>query len=121
MRHTLRIALLPVALIAVTVPATASAAASTKLTGTVSAKGELSLAMAGKKVTTLKAGTYSLKVNDKSRKFEFRISGPGLDKTITSDTFMGSKTEQVKLDKGTYSITSTTKAAKGEKLTVDVS
>ena len=120
MRLTFRTALVPIAVITVALPVTASAA-TTKLTGTVSDKGELSLDMAGKKVTTLKAGTYSLTVNDTSKKFEFRISGPGLDKTITSEAFMGSKTEKVKLEKGSYSISSTTKPTKGEKLTVDVS
>jgi hypothetical protein len=120
MRRSYRIAVLAPVALAIAVPG--ASAAATKLTGQVSNNGTVSLDMAGKKVETLKSGTYSLSVTDKSKKFEFRISGPGLDKTITGDTFMGSKTEKVKLTKGSYTVTSASKpSGKGEKLTFTVS
>jgi hypothetical protein len=122
MRYLLRIAVAIVASLGIAVPAYASHASATKLDGTTSAAGAVSLDMAGKKVTTLKPGTYSLTVSDKARKFEFRLSGPGMSKTITSTTFVGSKTEKVKLENGTYTFESSSKPTKtNEKGTFTVS
>ena len=56
---------------------------------------------AGKKVKTLKPGTYTIKVSDKSSIHNFHLKGPGVNKK-TSTAFMGSKTWHVKLKKGTY-------------------
>ena len=121
MRHVVRFVLAALASLGIALPA-AYAATATKLDGMTSASGAVSLDMAGKKVTTLKPGTYTLAVTDKSKKFEFRISGPSLEKTITSVAFVGTKTEKVKLKKGTYTITSSSKTTKtNQKLTFDVS
>ena len=56
----------------------------------------------GKKLTLLKAGSYSITVADKSNIHNFRLIGPGVNKEITSVGFVGTKTVIVKLKKGTY-------------------
>ena len=54
---------------------------------------------AGKRVKTLKAGRYTIKVNDKSPIHNFHLMGPGLDKK-TGVSFVGTKTWHVKFKKG---------------------
>jgi plastocyanin len=56
---------------------------------------------AGKRVKTLKAGTYTIKVSDKSSIHNFHLKGPGVNKKTTV-SFIGMKTWKVKLTKGTY-------------------
>ena len=56
----------------------------------------------GKPVTTLKAGTYAITVNDKSAIHMFHLVGPGVNKAITSIDFRGKKTLVVKLKAGKY-------------------
>jgi plastocyanin len=55
----------------------------------------------GKRVTALKAGTYTIKVADKSNIHNFHLSGPGVNKT-TSVPGTGTSTWTVKLKQGTY-------------------
>ena len=78
------------------------AAAPPKLVGTVGPGFTISVAKGGKKVTTLKAGTYVLVVTDRASSHDFHISGPGLNKVVTSTPFVGKKTVTLKLKKGTY-------------------
>jgi hypothetical protein len=62
----------------------------------------ISLTSGGKKVTSLKAGTYRVDVNDKSAIHDFHLSGPGVNKVITGVSFQGRKSITVKLKRGTY-------------------
>ncbi len=82
--------------------ASAGAAAPKKLTGTVGPGFTITLTQAGKKVTRLKAGTYSITVRDKANIHNFRLRGPGLNKEITGVGFKGVKTVTVTLKEGTY-------------------
>jgi plastocyanin len=65
---------------------------------------------AGKDVKTLKPGTYSITVTDKSGIHDFQLEGPGLKngkKKITDVSFVGKKTVTVTLKKGTYTFVCT--------------
>jgi plastocyanin len=86
----------------VAVPVSAASSAATALSGVVGPGFTISLKQGAKKVTKLKAGKYTLKVQDKSNIHDFRLKGPGLNKVVTSVTFVGSKTISVTLKKGTY-------------------
>ena len=99
-----RIALLGAALVtALALAAPIGAASSvTKLTGTVGPGFTITLKKGTAKVKTLKAGTYKITVNDKSNIHDFHLTGPGVNKMITSVAFKGTKTVTVKLKKGTY-------------------
>jgi len=50
---------------------------------------------------SVKAGTYTIVVNDKSNIHNFHLIGPGVNK-LTSVPWVGTKTWTVKLKKGTY-------------------
>ena len=50
---------------------------------------------------TVKAGTYTIVVHDKSNIHNFRLTGPGVNK-LTSVPWVGTKTWTVNLKKGTY-------------------
>lgn len=52
---------------------------------------------------TVKAGTYTFKVSDKSNIHNFHITGPGVNKK-TSVSGTGTTTWTLKLKKGTYTI-----------------
>ena len=97
MKTTLVIALL--ALMAA-VPATSKTASPT-LVATVGPGFVISLTMGGKKVTKLKAGTYTITVSDKSNIHDFHLTGPGVNK-VTSVGGTGSQTWTVKLKPGKY-------------------
>jgi plastocyanin len=92
------------ALLASSLVLTASAnAAPITLKGTVGPGFTISVTMNGKPVKTLKAGkTYRLIVSDRASIHDFHLSGPGFNKVITSDPFIGTKTVLLKLQKGTY-------------------
>ena len=78
-------------------------AAATPLTGTVGPGFTITLASkAGKKVTTLKAGSYAITVRDKASIHDFHLKGPGVNKVITNVPFVGTKSVTVTLKKGTY-------------------
>jgi len=78
------------------------AAAPPKLVGTVGPGYTIKLTMGGKKVKTLKAGSYTLVVVDKSSIHSFVMEGNHWEKTFTSVGFKGTKTAVVKLKKGKY-------------------
>jgi plastocyanin len=92
-------AILAIAALALMLAAPASSA--TTLTGTVGPGFTISLTSGGKKVSKLTAGTYTLKISDKSNIHNFHLTGPGLNKT-TSVGGTGSQTWTVKLKKGKY-------------------
>jgi plastocyanin len=77
------------------------ATAATKLTATVGPGFTITLKKAGKKVTSLPAGAYTITVQDKSNFHNFSLSGPGVKKSTTV-AFVGVKTWTVTVRKGTY-------------------
>jgi plastocyanin len=85
-------------LVVFTVPAQASTG---KLTGQTGPGYTIQVKRAGKPVKTLKAGTYKIKIEDKSSMHNFHLSGPGVNKK-TSVAFMGETTWTVKLKPGRY-------------------
>lgn len=105
--------LLPViALLALAVPLSAPAGTTaTKLTGTTGPGFTITLKKAGKKVTTLTAGSYTITVSDKSNIHDFRLKGPGMNKVITGIGFKGTKTVTVALKKGRYTFVCTPHAS----------
>ena len=75
----------------------------TALTGKVGPGFTIALAnSSGKKVTSLKAGSYKITVQDKSNIHDFHLTGPGVNKVITSVGFVGTKSVTITLKKGTY-------------------
>src|SRR5262245_51726941 len=72
------------------------------VSGAVGPGFSISLKSGGKKVTSLKAGTYRFDVTDSSAIHDFHLSGPGVNKVITSVSFQGRKSVTVKLERGTY-------------------
>jgi plastocyanin len=50
---------------------------------------------------TVKAGTYTIVIHDKSNIHNFHLIGPGVNK-LTSTPWVGTKTWTVKLKRGTY-------------------
>jgi plastocyanin len=92
-------AILATAALALMLAAPASSA--TALTGTVGPGFTISLTAGGKKVSKLKAGTYTLKISDKSNIHNFHLTGPGVNKT-TSVGGTGSQTWTLKLKQGKY-------------------
>ena len=86
----------------VLVASTAAMGSATKLTGTVGPGFTITLKKGGKTVKSLKAGTYTIAVSDKSNIHDFHLKGPGVNKVITATPFTGSKSVTVKLKKGKY-------------------
>ena len=72
------------------------------LNGVVGPGFNISLKEAGTKVTKLKAGTYVIKVSDKSNIHNFHLTGPGGFSKKTSVGGTGTTTWKVTLKKGTY-------------------
>jgi plastocyanin len=81
--------------------APATAATPTKLVGTVGPSFTITLKKGGKKVTTLKAGRYTISVQDKSDFHNFHLMGPGVNKKTTVSE-VKTQTWTVTLKKGTY-------------------
>jgi plastocyanin len=73
----------------------------TILVGTVGPGFTITLKSAGKTVKKLKAGTYVIRVSDKSNIHNFHLKGPGVNK-LTSVGATGAKTWTVKLKVGKY-------------------
>jgi plastocyanin len=96
------------ALIVLALAATAFAASQAthpKLLGVVGKNDafKISLTSKGKTVKTLKAGTYTVVVQDDSTIHNYEIDGPnGKSLDITSVGFQGTKTITLKLAKGKY-------------------
>ncbi|MBA3842542.1 MAG: hypothetical protein H0X39_07965 [Actinobacteria bacterium] len=76
-------------------------AATPTLTGTVGPGFTITLKQGTAKVSKLKAGTYVIKISDKSNIHNFALKGPGVSKA-TSIGGTGTKTWTVTLKKGTY-------------------
>jgi plastocyanin len=85
--------------LAITAPA---GAALPKLTGTVGPGFTITLKRLARPLVSVKAGTYSITVSDKSNIHNFRLRGPGVNREITTVGFVGTKTITVRLAKGVY-------------------
>ena len=98
-----RIALVAAGLVAALALAAPIGATSsvTKLTGSVGPGFTITLKSGGTKVTKLKAGTYTVKVADKSSIHNFHLTGPGVNKK-TSVGAQVSTTWKVTFKTGTY-------------------
>jgi plastocyanin len=82
--------------------APATAATPTKLVATVGPSFTITLKKGGKKVTTLKAGRYTITVQDKSDFHNFHLMGPGGVNKKTTVSEVKTKTWAVTFKKGTY-------------------
>ncbi len=71
------------------------------LVGTVGPGFTITLTQNGQKVTTLKAGAYTIRIADKSNIHNFHLTGPGVNK-MTSVPVTGAQTWKVVLKKGVY-------------------
>lgn len=99
--------------------AATSLAATPKLVGVVGPGFSISLKSGGKVVKTLKAGTYTIAVQDKASIHNFHLTGPGVNKS-TDVAFTGAKTWTVKLKAGTYTYQCDPHASAGMKGTFKV-
>lgn len=104
MSRTLHIAIAAAAIALALALAGLAPAASTPKTvqGSVGPGFTIGLELGGKRVTGLKHGTYRFVINDRSSIHDFHLTGPGLDRTITSVDFTGTKSIVLTLKKGTY-------------------
>jgi plastocyanin len=99
--------LLPIALVSISLAVTVAASAGTRtaksilLTGEVGPGYTIEVKRAGKDLTTIKAGTYKIKVEDKASVHDFHLVGPGLNKSTTVP-FVGEKTWTITLKPGKY-------------------
>ena len=120
----LRRLLLPLAILAVSLTAVAMGNAGTQkkspgLTGEVGPGFSIELKLAGKDLKTIKAGTYTMKVQDKSNIHDFHLKGPGVNKSTTVP-FTGTQTWKVTLKPGTYTYQCDPHAKRGMKGTFKV-
>jgi plastocyanin len=71
------------------------------LKGEVYPNFKIEMKLGGKDLKTLKAGTYTMKVEDKAKIHNFHLMGPGVNKA-TSVAGVGETTWTVKFKKGRY-------------------
>ena len=102
----------------VVVPAYAKSSAVT-LKGEAGPGYSIEVTKAGKDLKTIRAGTYKIKVEDKSAIHNFHLIGPGLNKK-TSVSFSGEKTWTIKLKPGKYTYQCDVHLAQGMKGTFKV-
>jgi plastocyanin len=74
-------------------------AATKKLTGTVGPGEMIAMKNGSARLRSVRAGTYTIVVNDRSSEHNFRLSGPGVNKS-TSVPATGKVTWRVKLKRG---------------------
>src|SRR5512132_234635 len=115
-----------------TTEATTTEAATTEETttgetgGSSTLKGEtgpgftIEVSQNGQDAETVKAGTYTLEVEDKSEQHNFHLIGPGVDQKVTDVPFVGDKSVTVTLQKGTYTYQCDPHASSGMKGTFTV-
>ena len=94
--------------------------ASAELDGEVGPGFEIEVKQHGDDAESVKAGTYTLKVEDKSDIHNFHLVGPGVDQEVTSVPFEGEKTVTVTLKPGTYTYQCDPHASQGMKGTFEV-
>jgi plastocyanin len=101
-RSGLSLALLSLVAAATLVLSASAGAAAKVVNGSVGPGFTISLTSGGKRVTSLKAGTYRFDVSDRSSMHDFHLSGPGVNKVITAVSFQGRRSVTIKLKRGTY-------------------
>jgi plastocyanin len=115
--------LLPLAILAVSLTTVAAGTAGTQksasLTGEVGPGFTIEVKNAGKDVKTIKAGAYSMKVQDKGTIHNFHLKGSGVDKA-TSVAGTGTQTWKITLKPGTYTYQCDVHASQGMKGTFKV-
>jgi plastocyanin len=94
-------------------------AKTTGLKGEVNDNFQIKLTRSGVRVKTLKRGTYTIKIEDKSSSHNFRLRGPGVNKATTVG-FVGERTWRVTLKPGRYTIQCDPHAFSGMKSTFRV-
>ena len=94
--------------------------ASGTLDGEVGPGFTIEVSQNGEDAETVKAGTYTLHVEDKSAMHNFHLIGPGIDDEVTDVPFVGEKSVTVTLQKGTYTYQCDPHAASGMKGTFTV-
>jgi plastocyanin len=94
--------------------------ASGTLVGEVGPGFSIEVKQNGKDAESVKAGTYTLKVEDKSDQHNFHLIGSGVDDVVTDVGFVGDKTVTVTLKKGTYTYQCDPHASSGMKGTFEV-
>jgi hypothetical protein len=72
------------------------------LSGSVGPGFTISLKYKGKRVSSLPAGRYRVRVRDRSDIHNFHLRGPGVNRVITGEGFEGSNSRTFRLRKGTY-------------------
>ena len=111
------------ALLAVSLTVAAAGIAGTHktvgLTGEAGPGFTIEVKQGSKDVKTLKAGTYTIKVQDKASIHNFHLKGPGVNKA-TAVPFVGTQTWKVTLKKGTYTYECDPHASSGMKGTFKV-
>jgi plastocyanin len=101
-RSGLSLALLSLVAAATLVLSASAGVAAKVVNGSVGPGFTISLTSGGKRVTSLKAGTYRFDVSDRSSIHDFHLSGPGVNKVITAVSFQGRRSVTIKLKRGTY-------------------
>jgi plastocyanin len=96
------------------------ASASATLEGEVGPGFTIEVSQNGEDAESVKAGRYTLKVEDKSSAHNFHLIGPGVDNAVTDVPFEGEKTVTVTLEKGTYTYQCDPHASGGMKGTFEV-
>jgi plastocyanin len=92
---------LAAATLVVALGAAAPANAATRLVATVGPGFTITLTKAGKRVTTLRPGTYTITVRDRARDHNFHLRGPGVNKA-SSISRLATLTWTVRLRAGRY-------------------
>jgi plastocyanin len=81
----------------------AAAPAAKTVQGSVGPGFTINLTAGGKTVSKLKAGVpYRLMINDRSSIHDFHLTGPGVNRLLTSVDFTGTKSFALTLRKGVY-------------------
>jgi plastocyanin len=93
---------------------------SAELDGEVGPGFDIEVKQHGQDAESVKAGTYTLKVEDKADIHNFHLIGPGVDQEVTSVPFQGEKTVTVTLEPGTYTYQCDPHASQGMKGTFEV-
>jgi hypothetical protein len=96
-----RIGMLAVAAAVAAIVVGNGGAANPTLKGSVSDPLNISLTFGGKKVSSLRAGKYTIVVRDTAGDHDFHLTGPGLNRTTTTGG-KGTWRWSVTLRKGTY-------------------
>ncbi len=105
MRRTALAILIVVALGALVSAGTGSGRTSTTLKGTVGPGFTITLTKAGHRFTSIRRGTYTITVRDRSRIHNFvleKTRGGKFEKRITTVSFMGRKSVTVRLTRGRW-------------------